>query len=468
MSTCSKCGHQNAEDSKFCAGCGSFLEWTGQRPAKEQTSALTFWLTPTEIAVEPGAEALCEVRIRNTGTIVDEFLIGLRGEAVAWAEVEPASLRLFPGDEEVARIRLRPPRSPTVRAGRTALTVRVSSSTGKDDKATLEQHGTITVGEFRALEATIAPQTSEALEAADHMLMVRNQGNARAEVELRAVDRDERLLLEIEPAAHVIEPGGSAASRLHVSRRPGVSRPEQRFPFQVMVESAGAAGVVLDGAMVQQPPPEEVPARRVWRPWPLVLAGLAVLLVAGGVGAAVAARSTSTLPPVALPSPPTTTVPTPTPAPTPTPTQSPSPTPRVTPTPTPTPTPAVVLCSGMNTMHGSSVIFPEVFDLEACHASPSGSAAGDIWWEENGAVRDLNPVAGVRLVSLGIVKYDAVTLNQLQSAAYGNTPINGSDNASNQLPPGTVVAVKTRSGHYAKVQIVSNGHDLVISYTTYK
>jgi hypothetical protein len=471
MITCGKCGHQNAEGTQFCGGCGEFLEWTGQRANKEETSSLALWLTPSEIAVKAGAEAFCEVRVRNTGSIVDEFLIELKGDAAEWAVVEPASLRLFPGDEEVARIRLRPPRSPRVRTGQTAFRVRVRPSKAEGDKAKEEQ-GTITVGEFAALEATIAPQTSEAVEAAEHTLMVHNQGNARAEVELKAVDPDERLVLEVEPASHVIEPGGSAASRLRVSRRPGVSRPAQRFPFQVRVQQAGADPVLLDGALVQQPPEAPAGGRR-WPLWPIALAGLAVLLIAAGIGALAATRSSSTLPPVTLPSGAAAARGAPSPSPTaaPTPTQAPTSaaaqTPRATPTPTPQPASPSILCSGLNTLQGSSLLSPHVFDLEASHDAPSGSVSGDIWWEENGAVRDLNPVGGVKLVSLGTVKYDAVTLDQLKSAAYSSTPINGSTNASNQLVPGTVVAVHTRSGHYAKVQVVSNDHYLVISCTTY-
>ena len=341
MITCNRCGHQNAENAEFCAGCGSFLEWTGHRPPKEQSSALTLRVTSTEITVEPGSEAQCDVVVRNTGTIVDEFLIELRGEAAEWAVVEPSTLRLLPGSEGEARITLRPPRSPLARTGRTPFAVRVRSSAADGDNA-VEAEGTIFVGAFTSLEASIAPQTSEALEAADYTLMMRNQGNARTEVRLAASEPDERLSFQFEPPSHVIEPGASAASRLRVSRRPGVSRPEQRFPFQVLVEPAGGAAIILDGGLIQQRPPASAPMDGRRRLWPIALGALAVMLVAGGIGIVASARSNATQPTISPSPEPSAAVPTPTPTRTPTPTPTPLPTPTRTPTPTPTPVPVPI------------------------------------------------------------------------------------------------------------------------------
>lgn len=206
MITCTKCGHQNAENVEFCAACGSLLEWTGHRPPKEPASSLTLQIWPTEVTVEAGTETECEVRIRNTGTIVDEFLIELQGEAAEWAAVEPASLRLLPGSDAVARITLQPPRLPQTRAGQSVLDLRVPWAAGSERWT--EEEVTVSVGRFSALQASIAPQTVEAIGPADYTLMLRSQGNDRAEVQLLASDPDEKLSFEFAPASHVIEPGG--------------------------------------------------------------------------------------------------------------------------------------------------------------------------------------------------------------------------------------------------------------------
>jgi hypothetical protein len=48
------------------------------------------------------------------------------------------------------------------------------------------------------------------------------------------------------------------------------------------------------------------------------------------------------------------------------------------------------------------------------------------------------------------------------------TPINGSNNAANQLTAGTVVAIKTGAGRYAKMKINSYGYNLGMTWVTYK
>jgi hypothetical protein len=41
-------------------------------------------VTPV-VTVEPGGEASAEVRVRNTGTVVDQFACNVLGDASAWA-----------------------------------------------------------------------------------------------------------------------------------------------------------------------------------------------------------------------------------------------------------------------------------------------------------------------------------------------------------------------------------------------
>src|SRR5260370_26350388 len=67
-------------------------------------------------AGRPGGEAVSEVRVRNSGTVVDQFTLEVLGDASAWAIVEPAVIPLFPGAEAVARIRFKPPQSSSVPA----------------------------------------------------------------------------------------------------------------------------------------------------------------------------------------------------------------------------------------------------------------------------------------------------------------------------------------------------------------
>jgi hypothetical protein len=99
-----------------------------------------------------------------------------------------------------------------------------------------------------------------------------------------------------------------------------------------------------------------------------------------------------------------------------------------------------------------------------------GSSTGsDIWWEQvNNVTRYLVPQGGAMLANLGQVNFDAVSLQTLQTRPYTMTPINGSNNTSNQLTAGTVVAIKTGAGRYAKMKINSYGYNLGMTWVTYK
>ena len=107
------------------------------------------------------------------------------------------------------------------------------------------------------------------------------------------------------------------------------------------------------------------------------------------------------------------------------------------------------------------------FDFDAGKQGPATGA--DIWWEQvNKVTRLLVPQNGAMLVSMGKPNFDAVSYQTLKSQAYSVTPINGSNDGSNKLTAGTVVAIKTGGGRYAKMRINSYGYNLGITWVTYK
>ncbi len=121
-----------------------------------------------------------------------------------------------------------------------------------------------------------------------------------------------------------------------------------------------------------------------------------------------------------------------------------------------------VMSKGTTTLKGTWT-----FDFEAGVEGPSTGA--DVWWEQvDNTIRFLVPQSGAMMVPLGTPNLDVVSLQTLQTQPYTANPINGSNNASNQLTPGTVIAVKTNTGRYAKVKIDSYGYDLGITWVTYK
>lgn len=121
-----------------------------------------------------------------------------------------------------------------------------------------------------------------------------------------------------------------------------------------------------------------------------------------------------------------------------------------------------VMSKGSTTLRGTWT-----FDFEAGVQGPPTGA--DAWWEQvDDTIRFLVPQSGAMFALLGNPNFDVVSLQTLQSQPYTANPINGSNNASNQLTPGTIIAVKTNTGRYAKVKIDSYGYDLDITWVTYK
>src|SRR5947208_1796252 len=92
----------------------------GPRSATYDSSAMAAvaTLASKAVTVTPGGEAVSEVRIRNSGTVVDQFTLEVLGDASAWAIVEPAVIPLFPGAEAVARIRFKPPKDQSLQGAR--------------------------------------------------------------------------------------------------------------------------------------------------------------------------------------------------------------------------------------------------------------------------------------------------------------------------------------------------------------
>src|SRR5438445_10509127 len=105
--------------------------------------SVSITISANKLSVVPGAEATCEVKLRNAGTIVDEFSATVLGDAGAWATVEPPKVSLFPGAEGSTCIRFRPPRKPQTKAGPVPFAVRVQSR--EDPVGSAAEEGTLEV-----------------------------------------------------------------------------------------------------------------------------------------------------------------------------------------------------------------------------------------------------------------------------------------------------------------------------------
>ncbi len=203
------------------------------------------------LAVAPGAQASAEIRVRNNGTVVDQFTIQVLGDAAAWSTAEPPVISLFPGAEQTARITFKPPRSPSVPAGPMAFGVRVASQ--EDPAGSVVEEGQLQVGAYSEISAELAPRTSRGRTSATHDLAIDNRGNTVLNASVTGLDPDRTLAYDIRPPAMVIDPGAAAFTKVAVKPRKRFWRGQPRtHAFQLQLDG-GQAPVLVGGSMLQEP-----------------------------------------------------------------------------------------------------------------------------------------------------------------------------------------------------------------------
>ncbi|HWB67765.1 MAG TPA: hypothetical protein VG708_13160 [Mycobacteriales bacterium] len=230
-------------------------------------------LSIRELTVEPGGEQTCEVLVRNTGMVVDQFRLDLVGEARRWTVIEPAELNVYPGEETAAVLRFRPPRSSAVPAGEVPFAVRVASR--EDPEGSTVEEGAIVVGAFTDVAAEISPRTSRGRRRGRHVLTVENRGNTEIPLDVMGVDPDELLRFTMTPSSFSAPPG--TATYVRVRPRPVNTfwRGENKtLPFQVYVTGLDVGPTSVDARMLQ----EQLLPRWLLPAIALVVAAIAALI----------------------------------------------------------------------------------------------------------------------------------------------------------------------------------------------
>jgi hypothetical protein len=207
-------------------------------------------VTPA-VSVEPGGTVTVAVKVRNTGTVVDEFVLDVLGDAAGWATVAPPAVNLFPGAEGDAVATFKPPRAASTPAGLVPFGLRARSR--EDPAGSAVEEGSVTVGAFQEPRAELVPKTSRGSRSASHDLAVDNRGNARLSAEIEATDADRLLAFDVNPPALVVEPGMASFAKVKVSptKRFWRGKPQTR-PFQLFVTPEGGLPITLDGTMLQE------------------------------------------------------------------------------------------------------------------------------------------------------------------------------------------------------------------------
>lgn len=232
-------------------------------------------LDAVEVEVLPGDEAVCGLRIRNDGPIVETYDLEVLGEAAQWTVPEPASLSVYPGTEGYVSVRFRPPRDARTAAGELRYGVRIVPAERPDSQVVPE--GVVRVLPFNDTFAEIVPRTSQGRRGGRHEVAIDNRGNTPVAVGVAGTDADKQLAIATRPQTLVIGPGQAAFVNVAVRpRRPRWRGQPATFPFQVVVAPEDDSPLVLDAAVVQQP----IIPRSAGR---ILIGLLALLLVLAGL-----------------------------------------------------------------------------------------------------------------------------------------------------------------------------------------
>jgi hypothetical protein len=212
-------------------------------------------LSAEELAVEPGGETVCEVRIENTGDLVDQFTIDVVGPAHAWADVEPALVNLLPGDEETVRVTFRPPRSSDVAAGAVPFALRVRSR--EDPNGSRVDEGHVQIAPFDELVAELVPTTAYGRRKAKFRLAVDNLGNREVTAEISPIPPEDDCDLRVAVRQVTIAPGAAGFIGVRAIPHRRFFRGDPReHAFQVAVQPLDADqaehDLTVDGTMVQE------------------------------------------------------------------------------------------------------------------------------------------------------------------------------------------------------------------------
>lgn len=187
-----------------------------------------------ELAVEPGQQVSAQLRVRNSGSVVDQFTFQGLGAAAAWIEAEPDVLSLFPGAEGSVTIWFRPPRSPNVAPGPTPFGVKVVSS--EDAAGSTVEEGVITVGRFADRSVELYPVTARGRRKARFELAVDNRGNAPIEIEVAGSDPENACRYDFSSPVFVVEPGTAQFTKFDVVPHDRFWKgPPKTHQFQVLV-----------------------------------------------------------------------------------------------------------------------------------------------------------------------------------------------------------------------------------------
>ncbi|MFG2794834.1 hypothetical protein [Streptomyces sp. NPDC048419] len=209
-------------------------------------------LKPKDLEVEPGESVECTLVLHNTGAVVDQFAVEIIGDTAKWGEAEPNIVNLFPDGETSITLKFSPLSSSDVKAGKVPFAVRIRSR--EDPEGSVIEEGSVTVAEYKKIEAEFVPHVTSGSFRTRHRLAVDNLGNADLSVSVKITDKNDALIFKLRQYAVHLSSGTTVLLPVRVIPKKRFLKGRERTrPFQAKLAAAGMKPVTADAAMVQRP-----------------------------------------------------------------------------------------------------------------------------------------------------------------------------------------------------------------------
>ncbi len=219
---------------------------------------LILTVNPARVSVEPGGTAGIALQVQNRGSVVDEFVIEVLGDAAAWTSVDPSRVPIFPGGTESVHVSLRPPRASHPEAGTMPVGFRVHSTV--DPALSVVEECRVVLEPFTEIGCEIAPRTARGRFSATHRLRVINRGNAPVSVSVRAEVHQGDCEISVPPAPLALAAGQRVDTRIRV--RPTRSHwqgGDEMHQYRLNLEPLGGGTPFALDATMRQPPIARIP-----------------------------------------------------------------------------------------------------------------------------------------------------------------------------------------------------------------
>ncbi|MFW6063011.1 MAG: Calx-beta domain-containing protein [Chloroflexota bacterium] len=226
--------------------------------------ALALALTPHQVEVEPGGEAVVQITILNQGVTVEDVQVRVEQQGIAstWIRVNNGAIKLMPDEAKSLTLTVAPPHGSTIEAGQHAFQVLVTSSRG--EHASIK--GSVLVDRWEDDLLEMHPRKLQ--EGIDARLSVHNRGNFDNRYQIVGIDDADALEFEFDQPQNVTRtdvteeglwisvPSNEEARipfTVGAKKRPWLRAPTIPYPFQIRVRSETSDWQALDGQLSVQP-----------------------------------------------------------------------------------------------------------------------------------------------------------------------------------------------------------------------